>query len=127
MKDKIPTIKFMTKGDFLLIGAIAALIVLLFIKPLFSGDRLYGEIYLNSEMLHRIYLNEVEESYTLKAGDCEILIEKNGMSFVSSECPDKLCTKSGILSKSGDTMACVPERVVVIIKSDKAAHDAVSY
>lgn len=124
LKDKL---KFMTKGDFFLIGAMLALIAVLFIKPLSSDENLYGEIYLNSEKLHSVYLEKVDESYSFKAGECEILIEKDGISFHSSQCPDKLCIKSGKLSKSGDAMACIPERVVVVIKSDKAVHDAVSY
>ena len=78
-------------------------------------------------MVHVVKFSGIKESYTVNAGGCEILVEKDGISFKSSLCPDKLCMKSGKLSLAVDTMACVPERVVVVIKSDKEVHDAVSY
>lgn len=127
MKDKFPVIKYMTKGDFFLIFGIIILAGVLFFKPLLSDENVYAEIYLDSQKVHTVSFTDVKQDYELNVGECVLFVESDGISFLSSECPDKLCVKSAKLFRTGDTMACVPERVVVIIKSDKAVHDAVSY
>lgn len=127
MKDKFPVIKLMTKGDFFLIFGIIILVGLLFLKPLLSDGKAYAEVYLDSQKLHTIDFESTKQSYELNVGRCVLLVEGDGISFADSQCPDKLCVESAKLFRAGDTMACVPEKVVVVIKSDKTVHDAVSY
>lgn len=121
--------KNITKGDIILIVSILVLSLVLFITSFTkSNDNLRAEIYVGGEMAHSIALSEVEESYTLNENYCQLLVEKDGVSFVYSDCGDKLCIKKGKLKNQGDTMACVPEKIVVIIKSDsKKQIDGVAY
>lgn len=117
-----------TKGDIILIAAIIIVTVLLFINSFSNGNSLKAEIYLEGERVKEIELESVSDSYTIIVGSCELLIENDGVSFLSSECEDKLCIKSGKLKRAGDAMACVPQRVVVSIKSDKEKQpDGVTY
>ena len=121
--------KGITKGDIILIAAVVLISAVLFALPFFSGnDELTAEIYVSGEMQHSILLSEVEEGYTLTENYCQLLIEKDGVSFVYSDCGDKLCVRRGKLTRQGDTMACVPEKVVVILRggNDKA-FDAIAY
>ena len=118
-----------TKGDIILIVSLLVLSLVLFVIS-FTGDTesLRAEIYADGELTHDIALSEAAEGYTLTENGCELLIETDGVSFVYSDCGDKLCIKKGKLKRQGDTMACVPERVVVIIKSDsKKQIDGVAY
>lgn len=107
------------KGDILLIVFLGILIVLLFV-PSFTGtqEKLTAEIFYEGELTHSISLSEAEKE-EITVGNCVILLEKDGVSFVSSTCHDKLCVKRGKLKRKGDTMACVPERVVAVIKGEK--------
>lgn len=107
-----------TKGDIILIVALLVLCLGLFVTSFGKSENLRAEIYVGGEKTHSIALSEVDESYTLNENYCQLLIEKDGVSFVYSDCGDKLCIKKGKLKNQGDTMACVPQRVVVIIKSD---------
>ena len=118
-----------TKGDIVLIVSVLMLSLVLFVTSFASGnENLRAEIYVGGQMAHSIALSEVADSYTLNENDCQLLVEKDGVSFVYSDCGDKLCIKKGKLKNQGDTMACVPERVVVIIKSDsKKQIDGVAY
>ncbi len=117
-----------TKGDIILIGSLLLLCLVLFITSLQSGENLRAEIYVGGEKAHSIALSEVRESYTVNENYCQLLIEKDGVSFVFSNCGDQLCIKKGKLKNQGDTMACVPEKVVVVIKSDsKKQIDGVAY
>ncbi len=107
-----------TKGDIILIASLLLLCLVLFITSLQSGENLIAEIYVDGEKAHSIALSEVSESYTVNENYCQLLIEKDGVSFVFSDCGDQLCIKKGKLKNQGDTMACVPQKVVVVIKSD---------
>lgn len=121
--------KNITKGDIILIVSLLMLSLMLFVTSFTSGnENLRAEIYVNGQMAHSIALSEVADSYTLNENYCQLLVEKDGVSFVYSDCGDKLCIKKGKLKNQGDTMACVPEKVVVIIKSDsKNQIDGVAY
>ncbi len=107
------------KGDILLILFLCIIIVLLFV-PSFSGadEKLTAEIFYEGELVSTVSLSEKEKE-EITVGNCVLLLEKDGVSFVSSDCQDKLCVKRGKLKRKGDTMACVPERVVAVIKGEK--------
>ena len=117
-----------TKGDIILIAGLLLLCLVLFVTSFGKAESLRAEIYVGGEKTHSIALSEVEKSYTLTENACQLLVESDGVSFIDSDCSDRLCIKKGKLKRQGDTMACVPERVVVIIKSDgKKQIDGVAY
>ena len=114
-KIKLPLLK----GDIVLIISLCLIIVLSFL-PSFSGgnEKLTAEVYYEGELIKTVSLSECKGEEFL-VGSCTLLFEKDGVAFIHSECPDKLCIKRGKLKRKGDTMACVPERVVVVIKGEK--------
>lgn len=117
------------KGDVLIILLFSALCVLLFLLPLFSGGSgLVAVVYCGGEKETEIDLSTIEKPFEISVGGCLLLVEKGGISFSGADCPDKLCVKSGRLSKNGDTAACVPNKVVVKIenKKEKEPFDAVA-
>lgn len=118
-----------TKGDIILIACLVLITILLFVSSFTdNNDSIKAEIYSNGEKIEEISLSMVESSYTLELGQCELLIERDGVSFIKSQCSDKLCVKKGKLTKKGDAMACVPEKIVVCLKSEKGKQpDSVTY
>lgn len=111
----------MTKGDCILIAFLSLLIILLFLPSFFTqNEKLTAYIYLDGEIAESFDLSSISESKTVSVGGCEIILQNDGVSFIKSECRDKLCIKKGKLKRKGDTMACVPEKVVVSIKGEKA-------
>ena len=117
-----------TKGDVILIVSLIVISLVMFVFSFSGSEKLIAEIYVDGEKAHSIALSEVTESYTVNENYCQLLIEKDGVSFVLSDCGDKLCIKRGKLKNQGDTMACVPEKVVVILKADgKEKIDGVAY
>ncbi len=118
-----------TKGDMVLIVCVIALAVFLFVRPFLSSDEgLRVKIYLDGEVVAEKSLSALSESEALSVGGCELLLERDGVTFLSSECEDKLCVNRGKLSMKGDSMACVPERVAVVITGEKSpTFDGISY
>ncbi len=121
--------KGITKGDVILVACVTLLIAVLFLLSFKGSDKqLTAEIYVDGEKTHSIVLSEVQESCTLRANYCELLIEKDGVTFLFSDCEDQLCVKKGKLTRQGDTMACVPEKVVVVLKGAEDKNiDSVAY
>lgn len=118
----------MKKGDALIIVLCVLICVVLFAFSFMPGENLTAEIYSDGEIVKTQKLSEIEEEYSFSVSGCELKLSKDAVSFVSSDCPDKLCIKHGVLSKKGDTMACVPNKVVVSIRNGKNNDfDAVAY
>ncbi len=70
-------------------------------------------------MVQSVKLSDIDEAYTLNVKGCEIYLSNEGVYFLQSECEDGLCVKRGALTKNGDSMACVPMKVVVSITATK--------
>ncbi len=115
------------KGDVILIASLALLCILLFLIPVFSqGKAAVADVWQNGEKIKEIDLSTVEESYEMSVGGCILLVQRGSIRFLDADCPDKLCVRSGTLSKNGDTAACVPNKVVVIIENKEKSFDAVA-
>ena len=120
-------LKKIKKGDIAIVLVIVTACILWFI-PWQKGEQLVLTVTLDGERAATVNLSDVTESYNLTVGGCEILVEKDGVSFTSSECEDKLCEKRGKMTRAGDAMACVPEKVVVSLSGMKAPDfDSVVY
>jgi hypothetical protein len=62
-----------------------------------------------------------------KLGTTNVEISEKGVRVLDSPCPYKLCVRSGPIRRSGETLVCLPNRVVVRITGDKGEEvDAVS-
>ncbi len=113
----------MTKGDKLLIVfvIVLALISTLFIKrQAFSSADKYVSIQVNGEEIKKIIFDykiigttipiQTEFGYNLvEIGDERVRV-------IEADCPDKIDVKQGYISKIGETIVCLPNRMVIEIK-----------
>ena len=75
-----------------------------------------------SEVIVKIDGNEVaryslliDEEYELNNGT-NILCIKNGEAYlIDASCPDHLCVKQGKISKNGETITCLPNKLTVTV------------
>lgn len=58
-------------------------------------------------------------------GTTVVKVEEGKARIISSPCPRKLCIRMGSISKAGEMVVCVPNKVVVRIKG-KQEIDAVT-
>lgn len=127
MKNAKEILTKLKKGDYAVVLITLFISALLFALSFSSGEKLTAQIYYNGESFSTVNLYEINESRQLTVGNCTLLLENDGVTFLSSSCEDRLCINRGKLKKSGDTMACVPERVSVVLKSEKDEADAVVF
>lgn len=91
----------------------------------------YVEISVKGDLYKKIPFNSnTEETIDLKTdlGENVIKISKGFVQILEADCPDKVCVKDGSISKPGQSLVCLPNKVVVEIKGIKNAEtDDVSF
>ena len=53
---------------------------------------------------------------TYQGGQNHLVIQDGCARIEEADCPDKLCVKQGTVSESGESLVCLPNRVVVAVK-----------
>lgn len=103
-------------ADAALFAAIALLCAALFFAFKSGGEKT-AVISVDGVTVRSITLDTAaDEIITLNTDPVVTLKVENGtICFIDAKCPDRTCEKSGILSKNGDTAACLPAKTVVTI------------
>lgn len=88
-----------------------------------------AEVRINGQVYKSMPLN-VDSEFQIDAGEgvdgYNILVIKNGVAFMKdADCPDKNCVHQGKISKVGETIVCMPHKVVIEIKGNLTKYDSV--
>lgn len=123
----------MRKTDYLLLTAICLMALagyLFFNSPDTKGAKLLI-IQHDNKIIERIDLTKVKSETKLTVpvqdGTLTIMYDKTGARVIASPCPEKLCVNQGKITKAGQTIACLPEKVLLTITTPgkEAEHDAI--
>ena len=107
----------MKKKDFILIGAIVAIIAIaILVLFLSKKDGDYVIVRVNGNEVAKYSLSQDGE-YSLNGGTNVLRIENGQAYLVSADCPDHLCVKQGKVDQSGETITCLPNRLTVTVYS----------
>lgn len=108
----------MNKKDVLLIIflLIFSLGLLLFLKLIPAKDS-KALVYYNDEVILEIILDEKEEVYKVDGYNGEVIIEKKNKKIRVNEevSPLHICSKQGYISKSYESIVCLPNKIVIKI------------
>ena len=117
----------MKKGDFILIGVIILVGVLIWI-PFKLGQKQNGEmgkaVVTIDGIIYGAYNldEEVEEKIVLKDKSYNVLKIVDGEAdIISASCPDQYCVEHRKVSKNNETIVCLPNKLIVTIKSNEEA------
>ena len=111
--------KNMTRNDLILI----AVLITFSLVPLVPGSQFlipnHAVIKIDGAIVRKIDLT-ADETFTLEAGGGKNVIEiKDGaVSVIAADCPDKICVRRGAIKNTGETIACVPHKVLIEIAGD---------
>lgn len=114
---------YLTKGDKLLI----VLIILISFSSMgyiklqaLSNDEKYVSIQVNGEEVKRFIFDSKLIGKTIpietKYGYNLIEIGDEQVRVIEADCPDKIDVKQGYISKIGETIVCLPNKLVIEIK-----------
>jgi hypothetical protein len=119
----------LTLPDKILIGGLILLTLLSFpiIKHFHHQGKL-AVIEVDGKLVGNFPLEEGRViSVNGRLGTTRVEIAGNEVRVLDSPCPHKLCVKSGSISRCGETLVCLPNRVLIRIEGgDEPSVDAVS-
>ncbi len=120
--------KDLKKKDFVLIVVIICVAGLAFLLHSVIGGRGAGSVTVKVEgEITGVYTLAKDQTIEINGGS-NILEIKNGyVDMIEANCPDLLCVKQKAISKNGENIICLPNKVVVTIdSSEDSAIDAVT-
>jgi len=123
-------VKELTKGDKILIVVVIIInvISLWLVKNVaFNHEDKYISVQVNGEEIKRITFdkNIVGKQIPIKTEYGYNLIEigDEKVRVIEADCPDKLDVKQGYISRVGEVIVCLPNKLVIEIKGVKAETD----
>ena len=120
----------MTKGDKFLIGLliVASIVSLFAIKKYgLSFNEKYVSVQVDGEEIKQIYFDKKMVGKTIPVetefGYNLIEMGEDSVRVIEASCPDKLDVKQGSISKPGEIIVCLPNRLIVEIKGERDSKD----
>lgn len=118
-------------GDVILVLAVVAVSVVLIAQGVAgagTGSRLEIRVTAGGEQVLARPLDEGPVQLTVEgySGESYLEILDGRVRMVDSDCPDKLCVKTGWISSPGESIVCLPNRVVIEVVSGDGGPDVVN-
>mgnify|MGYP000846727659 FL=1 len=125
----------MKKGDLIIIVILAVALISWFIinNPGTVENERQIVIETNGDLYKAITMEEGMEQQEfhieLENGKyIDIVVDENGAYVKDVVCPDKVCQKTGLINRVGQSIVCLPNRVVVYIEGQEESEiDGISF
>lgn len=123
------------KKDIILISGITLIAFLFWLIPHLLNERAdmrdgRVRVFQDGEEIGRYYVLQ-NQSVLLPYGEEHynlMVIQDGKVSVMEADCPDGLCTRQREISRNGESIICLPHKIVIQIESNKeGAPDAVTY
>lgn len=73
------------------------------------------------------YLRDAERVYTAGGYTLRVVAMPDGICVAESDCPTHDCVRTGTVSRAGQSIVCLPARIVIaLVGAPGAAYDAVA-
>ena len=82
-----------------------------------ESDSKQINIYMNSQLYDTVDLSDVKSPYEIKLPHNTLLVENDGVTMISADCPDKVCVKRGKMS-SGAPIICAPNSLYITFEKE---------
>lgn len=104
---------------FLVLGFICLTLIIYIIFKLNLKEGTLVKISVDSEIKYCYNLNEVTEVIIKEGKNSNTLVIKGRKAQISNaNCPDKICVAHKPISKTGETIVCLPHKLVVEITEE---------
>ncbi len=113
-------LRLMKPGDWVVIGAALALSAVVAVLVWTDGERAAGvaRVYVDSWLVAELPL-DTDGEYVLGEGDWQNTVEISGgrARMSSADCADGYCVRQGWIQYDGETIICLPHRVVIELEA----------
>ncbi len=123
---------FLKKGDLLfIIVVLIGLVIFLFIRFAgFSAVAKSVEVKVDGITKLKVHLKQsTARIYDIASseGSLSFIIDEEKVYVLESTCKDKLCIKEGAISRVGESIICLPNRITISIVGEKNEVDSTTY
>ena len=111
----------MRKKDFILIFVVSLIIDGAFGVNYFVNTKNVDsiEIYMDNKLYKTYDINDKEEiKIKSKEGYNIVKIHDKGVEIIEASCPDKVCIHQGFITKSSESIVCLPNKVHIKITTE---------
>jgi hypothetical protein len=116
----------MNKRDLILIGGILIVALIAFVFVQMNQDSgAYVLIRVDGEEVEQYSLSE-EGTYPLNGGTNILHIEGGEAWLTEADCPDHLCVQQGKISKTGQVITCLPNKLTVTVYGAEESVELIS-
>ena len=116
----------MKKRDIILIASILAVAIALFLIVELTKEEGAGVVVKVDGVEVAEYSLSKNGTYPLNGGT-NILVIEDGRAYLSdANCPDKLCVHQGKISRTGEVITCLPNKLTVTVFGAEASVDLIS-
>jgi hypothetical protein len=118
-------------GDVIIVLAVVALSAFLIAQGIAGAGADYNlevrvSVNGNEVLSHPLSEDAAELTVQGYGGESYLEIDGGRVRMIDSACPDKLCVKTGWISRPGESIVCLPNRVVIEIKGGEGGPDVVN-
>lgn len=113
-----PKQKLISRADILLIVGILILAIAgLFVWKKLQKPGAYVDIMIDGTSVKTLRLDK-DASYevTQDVGVNTVVVQDGSVTVQNADCPDKICERHRAISQTGETIICLPHKLVVEIK-----------
>ena len=116
------------KKDWILIGIILFVAGMAFLLHEFIGGKGAGCVTVKVDgEIQGVYRLSEDQEIEINGGTNTLKINNGTADMTWADCPDKLCVNQRAVSKSGESIICLPNRVIVTVdSSENSEFDAVA-
>ncbi|MDR2355798.1 MAG: NusG domain II-containing protein [Clostridiales Family XIII bacterium] len=112
----------------LLAVSVAATALLSATREATDAGALYAEVYADGVLTRTLPLSaDADRLVTTSRGYNRIVVADGGICVSEADCASQTCVHSGIKRLPGDTIACLPHRLIIRIRGGDAPYDAIAY
>lgn len=107
---------------FLVIAAVSGIFMMMN-----KEDGAYAVVTIDGEEVMSLPLDEDTEVLLGEGGATNLLVIHDGKASVTeASCPDRVCVRMGEISAEGETIVCLPHKLVISVRGGEKRADTVS-
>lgn len=114
--------KLTKKSDWLILGVVfIGLLLFMFLPQFFAnGEQGTAVVSVDSKVVLKIDLKTAENgTFSIEElPNVVFSIESGAIAILDGDCPDKVCERTGYISRAGESIICLPNRVIIQIEGE---------
>lgn len=116
------------KNDLIFLLLVLAAAGIFFVGHMFMNQKSAGvvEIQIDGKVTKTLSLDK-DRAFKINGGTNTVQIENGKVKMAAADCPDQICVHQKAISRNGESIICLPNKIVLKIVSDEESElDAVT-